>query len=176
MTTVLYAIVNLILVVLLAPLCEGISRKLTARIQSRKGPPVLQPYYDLLKLLGKEDIESGESPAMQRFAAWLSSFLPVLPKDGSAKWLAPGIVTDRTDGKLIHLDGLNLSRAWMLRGIAAGLPKGDARVRTLRATADAHAKASLPSVTSEHYEGSHWLGTFAVYLLTGRGLPPHLPR
>ena len=111
-----------------------------------------------------------------RFAAWLSTFLPGLPKDGSTKWLAPGIVTDRTDGKLIHLDGLNLSRAWMLQGIAAGLPKGDARVRTLRATADAHAKASLPSVTSEHYEGSHWLGTFAVYLLTERGLPPALPR
>lgn len=111
-----------------------------------------------------------------RFAAWLSAFLPGLPKDGSAKWLAPGIVTDRTDGKLIHLDGLNLSRAWMLHGIAAGLPKSDARLRALRATADAHAKASLPSVTSEHYEGSHWLGTFAVYLLTERGIPPALPR
>ncbi len=87
-----------------------------------------------------------------RFAAWLSKFLPGLPKDGSTKWLAPGVVTDRSDGKLIHLDGLNLSRAWMLQGIAAALPKGDTRVRTLRATADAHANASLPSVTSEHYE------------------------
>lgn len=106
-----------------------------------------------------------------RFARWLSGFLPGLPRNGSAAWLAPGVVTDRTDGKLVHLDGLNLSRAWMLQGIASGLPKGDARVRALRAAADAHAKASLPSVTSEHYEGSHWLGTFAVYLLTGRGLP-----
>ncbi len=111
-----------------------------------------------------------------RFATWLSAFLPGLPADGSARWLAPGVVTDRTDGKLIHLDGLNLSRAWMLRGIATGLPKGDRRVRGLLATADAHAKASLPSVTSEHYEGSHWLGTFAVYLLSGRGLPPGLAR
>ena len=110
------------------------------------------------------------------FAGWLSGFLPGLPADGSAGWLVPGVVTDRTDGKLVHLDGLNLSRAWMLRGIAAGLPAGDARVASLRATADAHAAASLPSVTSEHYEGSHWLGTFAVYLLTGRGLPPPLPR
>ena len=106
------------------------------------------------------------------FAGWLSGFLPGLPADGSATWLAPGVVTDRTDGKLVHLDGLNLSRAWMLRGIAAGLPKGDRRARALEATAAAHAAASLPSVTSEHYEGSHWLGTFAVYLLTGRGLPP----
>lgn len=106
-----------------------------------------------------------------RFARWLSGFLPRLPRNGSAAWLAPGVVTDRTDGKLVHLDGLNLSRAWMLHGIAAGLPKGDARLRGLRAAADAHAKASLQSVTSEHYEGSHWLGTFAVYLLTGRGIP-----
>jgi|WetSurMetagenome_2_1015567.scaffolds.fasta_scaffold07850_6 formate hydrogenlyase subunit 4 len=63
---------NLALVLALAPLCEGILRKVTARVQSRQGPPIWQPYYDLLKLLGKEDIESGESPAMQRFASWLS--------------------------------------------------------------------------------------------------------
>ncbi len=47
-------------------------RKITARVQSRQGPPLLQPYFDLLKLLGKEDIESGEAPVMQRFAAYLS--------------------------------------------------------------------------------------------------------
>jgi len=63
---------NVAAVLLLAPLLQGVVRKVTARIQSRLGPPVLQPYYDLLKLLGKEDIESGESPAMQRFAALLS--------------------------------------------------------------------------------------------------------
>jgi formate hydrogenlyase subunit 4 len=63
---------NVVLVLALAPLFEGILRKVTAKVQSRQGPPVWQPYYDLLKLLGKEDIESGESPAMQRFASWLS--------------------------------------------------------------------------------------------------------
>jgi len=63
---------NVVLVLALAPLFEGILRKATAKVQSRQGPPIWQPYYDLLKLLGKEDIESGESPAMQRFAAWLS--------------------------------------------------------------------------------------------------------
>lgn len=63
---------NLGLVLLIAPFAQGIVRKLTARIQSRQGPPLLQPYFDLLKLLGKEDIESGETPAMQRFAAYLS--------------------------------------------------------------------------------------------------------
>jgi len=66
------SLLNVALVLLAAPLCEGILRKVTARIQSRQGPPLFQPYYDLLKLLGKEDIESGESPVMQRFAAYLS--------------------------------------------------------------------------------------------------------
>ena len=63
---------NIVAVLALAPLLQGIMRKLTARIQSRQGPPLLQPYFDLLKLLGKEDIESGETPAMQRFAVSLS--------------------------------------------------------------------------------------------------------
>ena len=65
-------LVNIVLVLLVAPLAQGISRKVTARIQSRQGPPVLQPYFDLLKLLGKEDIEAGEIPLMQRFVSWLS--------------------------------------------------------------------------------------------------------
>jgi formate hydrogenlyase subunit 4 len=63
---------NVGIVLLVAPLCQGVLRKVTARVQSRQGPPLLQPYFDLLKLLGKEDIESGETPPMQRFAAYLS--------------------------------------------------------------------------------------------------------
>jgi formate hydrogenlyase subunit 4 len=70
--TILGGIANACMVLIAAPLCQGILRKVTAIIQSRKGPPVMQPYYDLLKLLGKEDIESGESPVMQRFAVYLS--------------------------------------------------------------------------------------------------------
>jgi formate hydrogenlyase subunit 4 len=70
--TILGALANIAMVLLFAPLAQGILRKITARIQSRQGPPVLQPYFDLLKLLGKEDIESGECPIMQRFAAYLS--------------------------------------------------------------------------------------------------------
>lgn len=66
------ALASAMLVLAVAPLAEGILRKLTARLQSRKGPPLLQPYIDLLKLLGKEDIESGPAPRMQRFAAYLS--------------------------------------------------------------------------------------------------------
>jgi hypothetical protein len=106
-----------------------------------------------------------------RFAAWLGAFLPGIPRDGSADWLRPGVVSDPTDGKLVHLDGLNLSRAWMLEGIAAGLPAGDPRLPALRAAAASHRRVGLAAVTGEHYEGGHWLGTFATYLVTGRGLP-----
>ena len=107
----------------------------------------------------------------REYAAWLTAFLPGLPRDGSARWLAPAVVTDPGDPKLAHLDGLNLSRAWMLEGMAAGLPVGDRRLASLRAATAAHAAAGLRAVTGEHYEGGHWLGTFAVYLVTGRGLP-----
>jgi len=69
---VLGAVANVALVLLLAPLLQGVQRRLTDRIQSRQGPPLLQPYFDLLKLLGKEDLESGEAPAVQRLAAYLS--------------------------------------------------------------------------------------------------------
>jgi hypothetical protein len=109
--------------------------------------------------------------APREFAVWLSAFLPQLPRDGSSAWLEPGVVTDRQDPKLAHLDGLNLSRAWMLHGIASGLPAGDDRRASLAAAARRHADAALPAVTGEHYEGGHWLGSFAVYLLgeSGRG-------
>jgi formate hydrogenlyase subunit 4 len=69
---VLGALANVAIVLLVAPFCQGVLRKVTARIQSRQGPPIGQPYFDLLKLLGKEDIESGEAPVLQRFAAYLS--------------------------------------------------------------------------------------------------------
>jgi hypothetical protein len=98
-----------------------------------------------------------------RFATWLSAFLPQIPTNGSTGWLHPGEVTDRTDPKLAHLDGLNLSRGWMLQGIANALPQGDRRIGALRATAEKHRDASLEWVSSGHYVGSHWLGTFAMY-------------
>ena len=72
LTAILTAIYNVAAVLAVAPLFEGVLRRITARIQSRQGPPLLQPYFDLLKLLGKEDIESGEAPGMQRFASCLS--------------------------------------------------------------------------------------------------------
>ncbi|MEQ1949338.1 MAG: DUF2891 domain-containing protein [Bryobacteraceae bacterium] len=94
------------------------------------------------------------------FADWLSGFLPDI------SMLQPAVSPDRADGKLAHLDGLNLSRAWMLRGVAKGLPDRDARKDLCSNLAEKHREAGLASVTGEHYEGGHWLGTFAVYLET----------
>lgn len=104
------------------------------------------------------------------FAAWLSGFLPGIPQSRRSGWLQPGVVTDRADPKLAHIDGLNLSRSWMLEGIAHGLPAGDRRIPALRANAVEHREAALSAVTGEHYEGGHWLGTFAVYLTSAAGL------
>jgi len=111
------------------------------------------------------------------YAAWLGSFFPTIPRDGAAGWIAPGVVTDKTDGKLVHLDGLNLSRAWMLEGIASGLPTGDPRIAALEAAAGEHKQSGLAAITGQHYEGGHWLGSFAVYLVTQRGItiPAHPP-
>jgi len=102
------------------------------------------------------------------FAAWLTKFMPRMT-------LTPAVVTDPSDPKLAHLDGLNLSRAWMLEGIASGLPKDDPRVPTYLAASRAHAEAGLAAVTGEHYEGGHWLGSFATYLVTKRGLATASP-
>jgi len=118
----------------------------------------------------------GEADFMRRvmdqrsYGKWLSDFLPQIPKEVGHDWLKPGIVSDRADPKLAHLDGLNLSRAWMLRGIASGLDPNDKRVRVLLETAAEHRAEALPHVTGEHYEGGHWLGTFAVYLESRSGL------
>lgn len=122
--------------------------------------------------LGAADLMRRVLPPAQ-FARWLSAALPSIPRGrmADAGWLPVGVTTDRTDGKLAHTDGLNLSRAWMLQGIAAGLPPRDPRRPSLLAAAQAHAEAALPTVTGEHYEGGHWLGTFAVYLTTAAGQP-----
>jgi hypothetical protein len=104
------------------------------------------------------------------FASWLSRFLPDIPTDGSGDWLDIGIVMDPTDGKLVHLDGVNLSRAWNLQNIAVALPENDSRRASLNAAAAIHAKAGIANVSAEHYEGSHWLASFATYLVTKRGL------
>ena len=142
----------------------------------------------------------GEADVMRRvmspneFARWLGEFMPQIPisntaardnaspaRTGStesrptagaktAAWLPVAVSPDPSDPKLAHLDGLNLSRAWMLEGILSALPNDDSRRPALRAAADAHRRAGLAAVTGEHYEGGHWLGSFAVYLTTRRGI------
>jgi hypothetical protein len=121
--------------------------------------------------LGEADLVRRILP-QQEFAAWLSLFLPGIPTDGSADWLDPGRVLDPTDGKLVHLDGVNLSRAWNLRGIAQALPLSDPRRGSLLAAAGEHTAAGLASISSEHYEGSHWLASFAIYLTSERWSAP----
>jgi hypothetical protein len=121
--------------------------------------------------LGEADVMRRVLPP-DRYATWLAAFLPQLPRDGSTAWLAPAVVTDASDPKLAHLDGLNLSRGWMLLGMARGLPASDPRVAGLRATAAAHREAGLRAVTGAHYEGGHWLGSFAVYLVTAEAPSP----
>ena len=103
------------------------------------------------------------------FADWLTDFLPDINIDRS-NWLKPVEVDDSEDYMQSHLYGLNLSRAWMLEGIIAGLPNSDRRIKTLQNTAVVHREIGLANAVCEHYAGSHWLGTFAVYLTTSRGL------
>jgi hypothetical protein len=118
----------------------------------------------------------GEADFMRRvlppdvFAHWLSGFLPQIPTRKDKVWLTPAIVIDRADPKLAHTDGLNLSRAWMLEGMAHGLPPRDKRIPALLAAAQMHRDGALPQITGEHYEGGHWLGAFAVYLTSRAGL------
>ncbi len=106
----------------------------------------------------------------EAFSSWLARFLPNIPTDGSADWLAPGIVLDASDGKLVHLDGVNLSRAWALEGIAAALSPDDPRRPALLASARLHSETGIAAVSDAHYSGSHWLASFATYLTTQRGI------
>ena len=121
----------------------------------------------LSPILGEADLVRRLVPP-DVFADWLTRFLPHLAND--TRWLTPVKSTDPSDGKLSHLDGLNLSRAWMLAGIASGLPTNDDRRPILQAAMRVHSAAGLAAVTGEHYAGAHWLGSFAVYLMTNRGV------
>jgi hypothetical protein len=109
-----------------------------------------------------------------KFVKWLNDFLPQIPdmSEGSdattANWLPVVVSPDPSDPKLAHLDGLNLSRAWMLEGILSALPIDDRRCPALAAAVELHRRAGLAAVTGAHYEGGHWLGSFAVYLTTQR--------
>jgi len=97
------------------------------------------------------------------FRAWFHAFLPDAARQQPASLFTPATVSDRSDGKIAHLDGLNLSRAWAMRRIAAALGDDDA-APVLRASADAHLAAALPHIAGD-YAGEHWLASFALLAL-----------
>ena len=140
-------------------------------LKDRNCPLIYEPSGEdfLSPCLGEADLMRRVLPG-EEFAPWLRTFMPQIPASGHGTWLQPVVSPDPSDPKLAHLDGLNLSRAWMLEGIAAGLPKSDKRLAAITATAEAHSRAGLAAVTGEHYEGGHWLGSFAAYLVTKRGI------
>ena len=96
------------------------------------------------------------------FTTWFERTLPEL---GAAIELTPAVVADRSDGRLAHLDGLNLSRAWMLHAIAARLGDTDHRFMAIERMATAHRVSGLASIETTEYAGTHWLGTFAAWML-----------
>ena len=108
----------------------------------------------------------------KEFSAWLTRFLPELHEPGGTaqSLLTPAEVSDVTDGKLVHLAGLNFNRGWTQAGILSHLEANDPRRAILEQSIVAHREAGLKYVFSGSYEGEHWLATFAVYLLTGSGI------
>lgn len=100
------------------------------------------------------------------FTSWLDAFLPRIGQREPRTLFEPAIVTDRTDGKIAHLDGLNFSRAWCWRSLASSWATDDPRHAAALAAADTHVAASLPNVTGD-YMGEHWLATFALLALVG---------
>src|SRR5690606_13608244 len=99
------------------------------------------------------------------FSRWFAAFLPRIGKGEPATLFEPAVVTDRSDGKIAHLDGLNLSRAWCWRGIAAAVDDRGVRDRAT-AAADRHLDSALPHVVGD-YMGEHWLASFALLALLG---------
>jgi hypothetical protein len=117
--------------------------------------PVLCETVCMARLLPAED-----------FAAWRDRFLPRIAAGEPAALFSPAVVSDRTDGRIVHLDGLNLSRAWCWRVLATGFDAADPRRARCEDAAARHAAASLAHVDG-HYMGAHWLASFAVLATDG---------
>jgi hypothetical protein len=113
-----------------------------------------------------------EASLMQRvlkpeeFVKWFHAFLPQVKEGKPWSIMEPATVTDRSDGKLVHLDGVNLSRAWCMKRVANGLPKGDKARSALLKAAKHHAVDALNNIHSGDYAGEHWLASFATYMMT----------
>lgn len=106
--------------------------------------------------------------SQEEFVSWFDAFLPRLERQQPAAIFEPATVSDRTDGRIAHLDGLNLSRSWCWNNVASALPASDARRQVMVHAADRHLQASLHHV-SDHYMGEHWLATFAALALEAQG-------
>lgn len=102
----------------------------------------------------------------ERFLPWFDRFLPGLAAGEPATLFAPAAATDRSDGKIAHLDGLNLSRAWCFRSLAGALPPDDPRRPQMLAAAETHLAAAMPHLDGD-YMGAHWLASFALLALGG---------
>lgn len=137
----------------------------------RDAPIAYEPSaHDFLSpVLGEADLLR-RTMASDSFTSWFTRFLPDLAQPAAVRWLTPVEPVDRTDGKFAHFDGLNLSRAWMLDGIASALSPTHAHTALLKSAAERHRATGLAGSLGTHYMGTHWLGTFAIYLLTQRGL------
>ena len=118
------------------------------------GSDFLSPCFEELNLMRRV-------LSRDEFTEWNHKFFPQLERKDFE--LAVGEVSDRTDGQLVHLDGLNFSRAWVLYGLAKQYPE---KYGHLVAIADKHLNYSLPSVTDSNYEGEHWLASFAIYAMS----------
>jgi hypothetical protein len=106
------------------------------------------------------------------FRDWFHHYLPSAAKGEPKSLFAPATVTDRSDPQLVHLDGLNLSRAWCMRGVASALAADDPARAILAASARRHAEAGLKHIASGEYSGEHWLASFAVHMLATPGELP----
>ena len=129
-------------------------------LKDKNGPLEWEPGgYDFLSPCLEEIDIMRRVLSKEEFATWLQQFLPQLSKVDFK--LEPGIVSDRSDGHLVHLDGINFSRAWCLYGIAQTLPE----YAHLKNVANEHIHHSLPAIVDGNYEGGHWLASFAIYAL-----------
>jgi hypothetical protein len=106
----------------------------------------------------------------EEFSTWLDTFLPTLRAGDAGGWARAAEVSDLSDPRIVHLVGLNLSRAWTMQGVLSALDATDPRRAPLETAMRLHAEAGLRHVFSGHYEGEHWLATFAVYHLTQAGI------
>jgi len=132
-------------------------------LNDHNGPLAWEPNgYDFLSPCLEEVNIMRRVLPKDEFLDWVKDFLPQLTQKDFD--LEVGIVSDREDGHLVHLDGLNFSRAWCLYGLANNFDQ----YHHLKKLGDKHINYSLPSITDGHYEGGHWLASFAIYALQAR--------